>query len=509
MNFIGQALAYGFTAEEIVKNLLTDKKIGKKVKDALRQGFSEDEIVSNLANESFASKSKRPQGFTSLENVNRNLAQQPSQFKQAAKDVGKAAALAAAGYALYAGAPAIGAVGNYLSNQIGGGAPPAPGGPPIPVPALPAPGGGSLPALASGSPGGPGGGGAPSFKQSFGSLAKQLVPSIAGIFGFKNKKLVSAIANIIQNTGSEVADVYKELEANYDISTPEKAAVAAESLFKKIQTGTESSEKEVKGKPIGELKKEFAKDLKSAVIRQTEYDPEAKKLRIVFNNDSSYEYDDVPEDVYSSLTEGGIAAKTSGENQYGKWWVGKDPSLGASFNKLIKQGGYNFTRGPKSPLSEEEREEYETVANAAKSAKGIDKTIDTAEKTTAAAGGTKFKGKPKKQLTSEQIRNRRLLLEKQLQTIKRGPKEERNEELVEAVNERLRSLNEVKRFSESKKHKLLSEESMRIEKREGKNLIKKMLILLPPSIVKVFKSKLETLSEEEMLKMIKDFLTKK
>ena len=509
MNFIGQAIAYGFTPADIVKNLLNDKKLGKKVKEALRQGFTEDEIVSNMANESFASRMKRPQGFTSMENVNRNIAKQPSQFKKAAKDVGKAAALAAAGYALYAGAPAVGAVGNYLSNQIGGGgggAPPAPGGPPSPVPALPAPGGGTLSAPAGGSPGG---GGAAGFTQSFGNLAKQLVPSIAGLFGFKNKKLVSAVANIIQNTGSEVADVYKELEANYDISTPEKAAVAAESLFKKIQTGSESSEKEVKGKPIGELKKEFAKDLKSAVIRQTEYDPESKKLRIVFNNDSSYEYDDVPEDVYSSLTEGGIAAKTSGENQYGKWWVGKDPSLGASFNKLIKQGGYNFTRGPKSPLSQEEREEYEAIAKAAKSDKGINKTIDTAEKTATASGGAKFKGKPKKQLTSEQIRNRRLLLEKQLQSIKRGPKEERNEELVEAVNERLRALNEVKRFSESKKHKLLSEESMRIERREGKNLIKKMLILLPPSIVKVFKSKLESLSEEEMLKMIKDFLTKK
>lgn len=44
------------------------------------------------------------------------------------------------------------------------------------------------------------------------------------------------------------------------------------------------------------------------------------------------------------FSNGAVPAKTSGQNEHGRWWVGKNPSLGAAFSALIRQGGYQYER---------------------------------------------------------------------------------------------------------------------------------------------------------------------
>lgn len=77
-------------------------------------------------------------------------------------------------------------------------------------------------------------------------------------------------------------------------------------------------------------------ELNSSNIYGFQYDPRDNKLRVRFNNGGVYEYDNVPSFVYKMFSRGAIPAKTTGQNQWGAWWVGKNPSLGASFHELIR-----------------------------------------------------------------------------------------------------------------------------------------------------------------------------
>jgi hypothetical protein len=45
----------------------------------------------------------------------------------------------------------------------------------------------------------------------------------------------------------------------------------------------------------------------STMIRAVGYDPEESKLAVEFNNGATWEYDDVPQDIFDGLTGGGSA----------------------------------------------------------------------------------------------------------------------------------------------------------------------------------------------------------
>jgi hypothetical protein len=85
-------------------------------------------------------------------------------------------------------------------------------------------------------------------------------------------------------------------------------------------------------------------DLNSSNIWGTNYNPKKGKMRVRFQGGSEYEYDGVPANIYKAFTSGAAAAKTQGSNQYGAWWVGKNPSLGAAMNQYIKAGNFPYRR---------------------------------------------------------------------------------------------------------------------------------------------------------------------
>lgn len=107
---------------------------------------------------------------------------------------------------------------------------------------------------------------------------------------------------------------------------------------------------------IDRLKKEIpqgqpeAKDgvphapLQSSNVYGFTYDPNTKKLRVRFQEGGIYDYSNVPNGIFQLFASGAVPAKTDGENQYGRWWRGKVPSLGASLNQLLKIGGYDYQR---------------------------------------------------------------------------------------------------------------------------------------------------------------------
>lgn len=85
-------------------------------------------------------------------------------------------------------------------------------------------------------------------------------------------------------------------------------------------------------------------DLNSSNIYGFRYNPKDRKLKVRFQSGSVYEYDQVPPNVFNAFRGGSASARTSGQNQYGRWWVGKNPSLGAAFWNYIRNSGYDYRR---------------------------------------------------------------------------------------------------------------------------------------------------------------------
>jgi len=85
-------------------------------------------------------------------------------------------------------------------------------------------------------------------------------------------------------------------------------------------------------------------DLNSSNIWGTQYDEKSGKMKVRFQSGAEYEYDGVPANIYRAFSHGNAAARTNGRNEHGRWWVGKNPSLGAAMNQYIKAGNFPYRR---------------------------------------------------------------------------------------------------------------------------------------------------------------------
>jgi hypothetical protein len=84
--------------------------------------------------------------------------------------------------------------------------------------------------------------------------------------------------------------------------------------------------------------------VQSANVKAWKYDTEFETLEIEFNDGSKYLYEFVSFEEYTEITEGRARCKTEGENQYGKWFVGKTPSVGAAVYKFLVESGKMFVK---------------------------------------------------------------------------------------------------------------------------------------------------------------------
>ena len=84
--------------------------------------------------------------------------------------------------------------------------------------------------------------------------------------------------------------------------------------------------------------------IESSNIYGFQYDPKSGNLKVRFQSGSVYGYTGVPPGVFNVFQQGAVPAKTDGQNEHGRWWQGKMPSLGAAFYNLIRQGNYPYQR---------------------------------------------------------------------------------------------------------------------------------------------------------------------
>jgi hypothetical protein len=130
--------------------------------------------------------------------------------------------------------------------------------------------------------------------------------------------------------------------ANYLKTVPDRTLNVLSTNPAKVRSMIEQLSKRV-NLPAGQVEQGIPKsELQSSTIFGFQYDPKRLALRVKFQGDGVYEYEGVPPEIFKLFQKGAISAKTDGQNEYGKWWRGKNPSLGGSMYALIKMGGYPY-----------------------------------------------------------------------------------------------------------------------------------------------------------------------
>ncbi len=148
------------------------------------------------------------------------------------------------------------------------------------------------------------------------------------------KELLQALQQVMAS-GEELPD---ELQG--------QIAKTLELLYSRIEQlkGTEGVLTPPPGKPPIEP------GMPSSNVEGFAYDDKNKKLFVRFlgehpnRNGPVYSYDGVPPVMFDLFRRGAAAARTNGQNKWGKWWKGKTPSLGASMHTLIKLGGFPYKK---------------------------------------------------------------------------------------------------------------------------------------------------------------------
>lgn len=102
---------------------------------------------------------------------------------------------------------------------------------------------------------------------------------------------------------------------------------------------------------LGELDEEeqkfkiWRKTADSSNVDKMKYEDETGELVIKFNDGSIYTYFDVDFQDFLSVMNGNGVCITKGENEYGEWWVGKTPSVGAAVWQYLIDAGVRYQRG--------------------------------------------------------------------------------------------------------------------------------------------------------------------
>lgn len=86
-------------------------------------------------------------------------------------------------------------------------------------------------------------------------------------------------------------------------------------------------------------------NIKSSNVKDLAYDEDTNRLLVRFHGEKAeplYAYEGVPPHIFDLLRNGNAIAKTSGKNQWGEWWTGKTPSVGAALDQYLKKAGYTY-----------------------------------------------------------------------------------------------------------------------------------------------------------------------
>jgi len=84
---------------------------------------------------------------------------------------------------------------------------------------------------------------------------------------------------------------------------------------------------------------------KSSNVNRMSYNDQSKELVVKFNSGDIYTYFDVDFGIFKDVYQGIASCTTTGSNQYGSWYFGKTPSVGAAVYHILVKHGYSYKKG--------------------------------------------------------------------------------------------------------------------------------------------------------------------
>jgi hypothetical protein len=91
--------------------------------------------------------------------------------------------------------------------------------------------------------------------------------------------------------------------------------------------------------------KNYKKNVKSSNVDIVSYNDDLKEMVIRFNNGQTYTYYNVDINLFNNIVDGNDVCITSGQNKYGKWNIGKSPSIGAAVYDKLVEANVSYKRG--------------------------------------------------------------------------------------------------------------------------------------------------------------------
>lgn len=83
----------------------------------------------------------------------------------------------------------------------------------------------------------------------------------------------------------------------------------------------------------------------SSNVDRVKYFEDEEKLVVKFNDGSYYTYLNIDAKTFNDIVKGKAVCKTDGESEFGEWYVGKTPSVGAAIWKYLIDRGNTGTEG--------------------------------------------------------------------------------------------------------------------------------------------------------------------
>ena len=83
----------------------------------------------------------------------------------------------------------------------------------------------------------------------------------------------------------------------------------------------------------------------SSNVDRMKYFEEERRLVVKFNDGSYYTYFDIDDATFKAIIAGDAVCRTEGENEFGEWFVGKTPSVGAAIWKYLIEQNVRMEKG--------------------------------------------------------------------------------------------------------------------------------------------------------------------
>jgi len=172
--------------------------------------------------------------------------------------------------------------------------------------------------------------------------------SIEGMLGQQLVNLVKQEATIDDLTLEDLFKIFEIGVPHYTADGKLYEGPTHKDASGRLMTGAEHSEDSEYLYHEGELKDMKFSDIfvtDSSNVDRLKYFEEKRELVIKFNDGSYYTYSDIDADEFNAIVEGDAVCRTSGQNEFGEWEIGKTPSVGAAVWKFLIDKGNLGTEG--------------------------------------------------------------------------------------------------------------------------------------------------------------------